>query len=55
MDDELTVTFNLDDDHLTEISREVVIRDIRSSSIGCEFVGSGELDFEGPLGHYVMH
>ena len=53
--DELTVTFNLDDDHLTEISREVVIRDIRSSSIGCEFAGSGDLDFEGPLGYYVMH
>lgn len=55
VNDELTVSFNLDDDYQTEINREVVIREIRSSSIGCEFVGSGELDFEGPLGYYVMH
>ena len=53
--DELTLRFNLDDDYQTEIKKEVVIQDIRSNSIGCKYVRSGELDFEGPLGHYVMH
>ena len=55
IDDELTVTFTLDDEHLSEITKEVVVKDLRKSSVGCEFIRSGELAFDGPLGFYIMH
>ena len=55
VDDELTVSFTLDDEHLSEITKEIIVKDIRKNSVGCEFVRSGEMAFDGPLGFYVMH
>ena len=52
--DELTVEFALDDEHRTEINKEVIVRDVRKNSIGCEFERSDEFAFDGPLGFYVM-
>jgi PilZ domain len=52
--DELTVEFNLDDEHQFEISKDVIVREVRQRSVGCEFETHGELDFVGPLGHYIM-
>ena len=52
--DELTVEFALDDEHRTEINKEVTVRDVRKNSVGCEFERSDEFAFDGPLGHYVM-
>jgi hypothetical protein len=54
VDDELTVEFALDDEHRTEINKEVTVRDIRKNSVGCEFERSDEFAFDGPLGNYVM-
>jgi len=54
VDDEITVTFTLDDEQLTEITKEAVVKEVRQSSIGCEFTQSGELAFDGPLGFYIM-
>ena len=54
VDDELTVEFNLDDKHKSKISKNVIVREVRRRSVGCEFETSGELAFVGPLGHYVM-
>jgi len=52
--DELTLTFTLDDEQHTKITKEAVVNDIRSNSIGCEFQHSGEMAFDGPLGFYIM-
>jgi hypothetical protein len=52
--DELTVEFALDDEHRTEVNKEVTVRDVRKNSVGCEFERSDEFAFDGPLGHYVM-
>jgi hypothetical protein len=52
--DELTVEFNLDDKHHSEISKVVIVREVRQRSVGCEFESSGGINFVGPLGHYVM-
>ena len=52
--DEMTVEFALDDEHRTEINKEVTIRDVRKNSVGCEFERSDEFAFDGPLGFYVM-
>jgi hypothetical protein len=52
--DELTVEFNLDDEHQFEISKDVIVREVRQRSVGCEFETLDELAFVGPLGHYVM-
>ncbi len=54
IDDELTVEFNLDDEHRSLITKDVIVRDVRKKSIGCEFERFGELAFDGPLGHYIM-
>jgi len=54
VDDELTVTFNLDDEHMTEIRKDIVVRDVRKNSIGCEFERAGDFAFDGPLGFYIM-
>lgn len=54
VDDELTVNFTLDDEQRSEISKEVIVRDIRKSTVGCEFERSGDLAFDGPLGFYIM-
>jgi len=52
--DELTLYFNLDDEHRSEIRKEATVRAVRTATVGCEFVGSGNLAFDGPLGLYVM-
>ena len=54
VDDELTVTFNLDDEQRTEVIKDVIVRDVRKISIGCEFDRGGDLAFDGPLGFYIM-
>lgn len=54
VDDELTVEFTLDDEQRSLISKEVIVRDVRKNSVGCEFERSGEYAFDGPLGFYIM-
>jgi hypothetical protein len=51
--DELTVQFTLDDEHNTEVRKEVIVRDVRQNSIGCEFEKS-EDTFGSPLGYYII-
>ena len=52
--DELTLTFTLDDEQRTNISKEAVVTDLRPTSIGCEFEQAGDMAFDGPLGFYIM-
>lgn len=54
VDDELTVHFKLDDQYQSEVRREVIVRNVRTTSVGCEFVGSGNIAYDGPLGLYIM-
>ncbi len=54
IDDVLTLEFTLDDEHRSEIRKEATVMNVRTNSVGCEFVGSGELAFDGPLGFYIM-
>ena len=54
LDDELTIEFNLDDENKSKISKDVIVREIRQRSVGCEFDTPSELAFVGPLGHYIM-
>ena len=53
--DEVTVKFNLDDEHRTEIIKDVTVVDVREKSVGCEFARGGEFAFDGPLGFYIMN
>jgi len=55
MKDELTIEFILNDEHETVITKEAIVRNMRESSVGCEFTSGDELVFTGPLGYYVMH
>jgi hypothetical protein len=52
--DELTIKFNLDDEYQSEISKDVIIREVRQRSVGCKFETSDETAFVGPLGNYIM-
>jgi Zn ribbon nucleic-acid-binding protein len=54
LDDELTLTFTLHDEHLSEIKKGAVVRDVRPNSVGCEFDGSGNYGYDGPLGYFIM-
>ena len=54
VEDELTVEFRLDDEQQSEITKVVIVKDVRKYSVGCEFERSGDLAFNGPLGFYVM-
>ena len=54
VDDELTLEFNLDDELQSKISKDVIVREVRQRSIGCEFDTPSELAFVGPLGYYIM-
>jgi hypothetical protein len=54
VDDELTVEFTLDDEHRSHITKDVVVRAVRETSVGCEFERGGEFSFDGPLGFYIM-
>ena len=53
VDDELTIKFNLDDEHRTEVIKDVTVKDIRNDSVGCEFERGGDFAFDGPLGFYI--
>lgn len=55
VEDELTIEFMLDDEYKTVIKKEAIVRNIRESSVGCEFTDGNELFFTGPLGYYVMY
>lgn len=54
VDDELTVEFTLNDEQRSEIKKDVIVRNVRKNSVGCEFERSGDFAFDGPLGFYVM-
>ena len=51
--DELSLTFTLDDEHMTEISKDVIVRNVRERSVGCRFERAEEA-FGSPLGYYIM-
>ncbi len=50
--DEVSVEFTLDDEHETEIRKDVIVRNVRPGAVGGEFEISDEL--AGPLGYYAM-
>lgn len=52
--DELSVEFTLDDEHRTQISKNIIVRDIRKNSAGCQYEDEEEVAFGSPLGYYVM-
>jgi len=52
--DELTIEFNLDDDHRTVITKDVIVVNVGERIIGCEFERGGEFAYDGPLGFYIM-
>lgn len=54
VDDELTLEFTLDDKQQSQIRKTAFVRDVRVSTVGCEFLRSGEYAFDGALGFYVM-
>ena len=54
VDDELTIDFHLDDEQRSQVTKDVIVMNVRENSIGCEFERSGDLAFDGPLGRYVM-
>jgi hypothetical protein len=55
VEDELTLEFILDDEYQSVIMKEAVVRNVRESSVGCEFTSGNELISPGPLGYYVMY
>ena len=54
LEDEITLTFTLHDEHLSEIKKDAVVKDIRNNTVGCEFERGGEFAYDGPLGFYIM-
>lgn len=52
--DEITVEFILDDELRTKIQKDVVIKNIRPRTLGCEFL-QPENVYGGPLGYYIMN
>jgi hypothetical protein len=52
--DEFRVNFTLNDEHRTEIKKDVVVRNIRQRIIGCGFEQPEDV-YEGPLGYYIAH
>jgi hypothetical protein len=51
--DALSIEFALDDEHQTPIRKDVIVRDVRQRSVGCEYEKS-EDTFGSPLGYYIM-
>ena len=51
--DELSIEFALDDEHHTQIKKDVIVRDVRQRSVGCVYERSEDA-FGSPLGYYVM-
>ena len=52
--DEFTVTFILRDEHLSEIRKDVIVRNIRQRIAGCQFDKAEDV-YGGPLGYYITH
>ena len=54
--DELSVTFNLDNDESTPVHKEVTVCSVRkrSKSVGCEFLRSADITIDKDLGIYLM-
>jgi hypothetical protein len=52
--DLLSAEFTLDDEHRTQISKKIVVRDVRENSVGCQYENEEEVAFGSPLGYYVM-
>jgi len=53
VDDELGIEFSLDFKKGTDVNRDVTVRNINQTRVGCEFELSGGA-FDEPLGKYVM-
>ena len=53
VDDELGIEFSLDFKKGTDVNRDVTVRNINQTRVGCEFELSGGA-FDDPLGKYVM-
>ena len=54
VDDELTIEFQLDDEHRTEIRKDAIVFEVRDHTIACQFERGGEFAYDGPLGFYIM-
>ena len=54
IDDEITVSFKLDNAERTTINKEVIVRNIHENNVGCEFEKSSEYAPDGELGFYLM-
>jgi len=52
--DELRVEFALDDEHRTIFRKDLIIKDVRKNSVGCEYDSSEDVVFQSPLGYYIM-
>lgn len=52
--DELSIEFTLDDGHHTKITKDAIIRNVRSGAVGVEFEKSSGVADE-PLGYYISH
>jgi transcription elongation factor Elf1 len=52
VENELEVTFTLDDTHSSVIKKEVVVRIVRGNFVGCEFLHAHEYDKA--LGFYLL-
>jgi len=52
--DELTIEFNLDDEHRTTITKDAFVVNVSDRTVGCEFERGGEFAYDGPLGFYIM-
>jgi hypothetical protein len=52
--DEFKVDFILNDEQLTKIKKDVVVRNIRQRTAGCEFERPEDV-YGGPLGYYIVN
>ena len=53
-DDEVEVSFKLDDANRTTIKKRVIVRDVRKKSVGCEFEILSQYAHDSSLGFYLM-
>ena len=54
IDDEIAVSFKLDNEERTTIKKEVIVKDVRDNTVGCEFQKSSEFAPDKELGFYIM-
>ena len=54
IDDEITVSFKLDNEEKTTIKKEVTVKDIRDNTVGCKFQKTSEFAPDKELGFYIM-